>query len=320
METRPFWRDVFSLEDSATPEVLRRSLKFVFISLVVCAIDAIVGHHVDVGIDVAPYEFAGAALGLMLVLRTNAGYERWWEGRKLWGGIVNQCRDLAIGAVAYGPSDPHWRASIVRSTAAFAHVSRRSLRGETDLPEVAALLGDEQARRIAAAEHMPNFVSRTIGDLLRQAREQQGLDSFAFLQIERDRATLIDHIGACERILSAPLPVAYSVHIRRFIFVYLATLPFALQSKITWLSPLVTALVAYPILALDQIGTELQNPFSVHNMGHLPLDEISMKIEKNLLALLEDGHPPHDATSAHPHRKGHDGTRSAPIDGSGATA
>ena len=286
-DPRRFWRDAFALKGSGTPEVLRRVTKFTLISLVIWLFHKWPATP-PLSIEVAPFEFAGAVLGLLLVLRTNAGYERWWEGRKLWGGILNQARDLAIASLAYGPPDPQWRASIVRRTVAFAHVTRHALRGERTIPEVARLLGDDEARRIAGTEHMPNDVNRSIADLLRQARDDQGLDAFAFLQIDRDRATLIDHLGGCERILSAPLPRVYSINIRRFIFLYLATLPFALLEQLDWLTPVITFLVAYPILALDQIGIELQNPFNTTNMGHLPLDEICAKIEKNLLALLEE--------------------------------
>jgi putative membrane protein len=280
-----FWREVLILDGSLIPIVLLRVVKFTLFAILVSAIH-FWPNDIRLAIDVAPLEYAGAVLGVLLVLRTNAGYDRWWEGRKLWGGIVNQCRDLAIAALAYGPPDPRWRAAIVRSTAAFAHVARRSLRGERTLPEVARLLGDAEAQRIAGAEHMPGYVSQLIADLLRQAREQQGMDSLAFLQVDRDRAALIDHIGGCERIQSAPLPRLYSIHIRRFIFLYLVTLPFALLKMVEWLTPVIMFLVSYPILALDQIGVELENPFSAQRMGHLPLDELTTKIEANLLALL----------------------------------
>src|SRR3954454_12305781 len=100
--------------------------------------ESIIGHRL--ALEEAPYEVAGAALGLLLVFRTNAGYERWWEGRKLWGGIVNQSRSLALTALAHGPDDLDWRSRLVRWTAAFGHVSRRSLRRETDLPELIHLI------------------------------------------------------------------------------------------------------------------------------------------------------------------------------------
>ena len=115
------------------------------------------------------------------------------------------------------------------------------------------------------------------------------MDGFAFIQIDRERALLIDHIGACERIVKTPLPRAYSINIRRFIVFFLLTLPFSLLHLLDndWLVPFITMLVAAPLLALDQIGVELQNPFSTSNLSHLPLDDISAGIERNLLAALQ---------------------------------
>jgi putative membrane protein len=244
-----------------------------------------------IGLEIAPFEVAGAGavLGVLLVFRTNAGYDRWWEARKLWGGIVNQSRNLAISALSYGPVGDGWKDNFVRWTAAFAHVARTSLRGEPVPPEVGALVGPRGADQIAAAGHCPSFVALKLGTLLREARDKSQLDGFTFLQLDRERATLIDHIGACERILKTPLAKVYSIKIRRFIALFLLTLPFALLSRTNsaWLIPVITMLVAYPLISLDQIGIELQNPFKASNLSHLPLDDISKTIEGNLLWLLE---------------------------------
>jgi len=279
-----FWEEAFALNGSITIQVSRNVLIFTVVATLVCVLDWAV-HHIDFNVDVAPYEAAGAVLGLLLVLRTNAGYDRWWEGRKLWGGIVNQCRTLATTALTYGPDDPRWRDDVVRWTAAFAHVTRRSLRGERDIPEVAALIGPEAAERVANARHMPTAVSMQIAALLREGMERVGAPPITFLPAEQSRNTLIDHLGGCERILKSPLPRVYGINIRRFIFLFLATLPFALLARIGWLTPIATLLVAYPILSIDQIGVSLQNPFDAHDIGHLPLDDICQTIESDLLAL-----------------------------------
>jgi putative membrane protein len=283
-----FWHDVFALKQAQSPAVLARVAEFGLFALIVSIVHHYSPEQVDLGIDVAPYEVAGAALGVLLVLRTNSGYERWWEARRLWGGIVNQSRNMAIGVLAFGPADPRWREQVILWTAALPHVFRRSLRGEREMPEVAALLGQVEADRITRAEHMPSYVNERIADLLRQARDERGMDSFSFLEIDRERAALIDHIGGCERILNTPLPRIYAIHIRRFIFLYLATLPFSMLRKTTvlWMPAGVTVLVGYVLLSLDNIGVELQNPFDKENMGHLPLDELTAKNEATLLALL----------------------------------
>ena len=291
-----FWRDAFAVNGSVTLDVLRRILAFGGFATLVCVTDRLTHHRPELEVAVAPYEVAGAALGLLLVLRTNAGYERWWEGRKLWGGMVNRCRHLAVVALAYGPADPAWRQRVIRLVAAFPHAARQGLRGERTLPEVAALLGEEEAARIAAARHMPAAVILAIGGHLRAALDRSGMDRAAFIQADRDLVELLDYVGGCERIRKTPLPRAYVVQIRRFIVLFLAALPFALLKKIEWLTPLVTMFVAYPILALDEIGDALQDPFSPRALNHLPLDDICRTVEGDLMGMASaagpDGAPP----------------------------
>jgi len=287
-----FWQQAFAIQGSITPLVSRYVLSFGLIAAAICVLDWAFEwlFQVQIALEIAPYEFAGATLGLLLILRTNAGYDRWWEARKLWGGIVNQSRNLAISGLAYGPSSPVWRERFIGWAAVFPHVARCSLRNEQPSPEIAVLVGSSNAKRIAASAHMPSFVALSLAELLREACDRYEMDRFAFMQIDRERAMLIDHVGACERILKTPLPLVYAIKIRRFIALFLVTLPFALLHRISsdWLIPLITMMVAYPLVSLDQIGIELQNPFSKANLSHLPLGEISANIEGNLKGLLDE--------------------------------
>jgi len=280
----PFWRELNQIEGSATPYVLWRTLLFGLVALVVTVIE-MVPLLPTLAIPMAPYEAVGVAMGALLVLRTNAGHERWWEGRRLWGGITNQCRAIVVTALSCGPDDSEWKRRIVSWTVAFAHVSRRSLRNERTLPELVPLVGTVKAKRIASVEHMPSAVALEIGSLLREGLEL-GMDRLAMLRALEERDKLIDHIGGCERILKTPLPMAYSIQIHQFIFVFLVALPFGILLKVGWLTPLVTMMVAFPILALDEIGVELQSPFSPQRLNHLPLDQICENLERNLMALL----------------------------------
>jgi putative membrane protein len=259
--------------------------------------------QIRIGLEVAPFEIVGAALGLLLILRTNAGYDRWWEARKLWGGIVNQSRNLAISALAYGPQDSQWRDEFIRWAAVFPHIARAYLRNQRPGAEVRTLLGPDWSERVANAQNMPSYVALKLAHLLRIACDSHGLDRWAFIQIDKERAQLIDHLGGCERILKTPLPVVYSIKIRRFIFLFLITLPFVLLHRLQseWLIPVLTMLVAYPLLSLDHIGVELQNPFCETNLSHLPLTTISTNIERNLTHLLDEVDVAmSDLTPAHP--------------------
>lgn len=282
---RLFWTEALTVAGSALPLVMPRALLFGLFALAVTAVD-LSTRLPDLNIEITPFEVAGGVLSLLLVLRTNAGYERWWEGRRIWGDIVNRSRNLAVAALGYGPDDPAWRREIVGRTAAFAHAARQSLRGERTAKDLGRLLGDE-AGRVLAAEHMPTAVAGLIADSLRDARDRGGLDGFALLRTDPERGALIDDIGACERIIKTPLPLAYRVEIRRILILFIAAIPFAVVRRLFWLTPIATVMIALPLLAIDKIGTELQDPFSKDSLNHLPLDEICATIEGNLLSMLD---------------------------------
>jgi ion channel-forming bestrophin family protein len=283
---RLFWTEALTVTGSALPLVTPRALLFGVFALAVTAVH----FHPrlpQLNIELTPYEVVGGGLSVLLVLRTNAGYERWWEARRIWGDIVNRSRDLAVAALSYGPDDPAWREPVVRRAAAFCHAARQSLRGEREPEALSRLLGPAEAELVLGAEHMPTAVAGLIGESLRDARDRLGLDGFALLRIDPNRAALIDDIGGCERIMKTPLPLAYRVEIRRILIAFIAASPFALIDRIHWFTPLATVLIAMPLLAIDKIGTELQDPFSKDNLNHLPLDDICTTIEGNLLALLD---------------------------------
>ncbi len=291
-DRRNFWREACSWQGSVSPLVMPYVLTFGLFAWCICIVASLLekNYKINIALEIAPFEIAGAALGLLLILRTNAGYDRWWEARKLWGGIVNQSRNLIIGGLSYGPDDSQWREKFVKWGAVFPHITRCSLRGEKSTPEVIEILGPEEAARVFNSGHMPSYVAWQLAELLREACEVYSMDRFAFLQIDRERAQLIDHLGACERILKTPLPLVYAIKIRRFIALFLFTLPFALLHRMDslLLVPFVTIMVAYPIMSLDQIGIELQNPFSKANLSHLPIGDISNNIQKNLFDLLRE--------------------------------
>lgn len=293
------------MRGSVAPRIFPDVIVFGLLSAAIVYFSRLLTKHYQVNFIVPgrPFEVAGVVLGLLLVLRLNAGYDRWWEARKLWGGIVNQTRNLAIIGLAYGPSEKNWRLSFIQWIASLPHVMRRSLRGEHKLPELANLLTEKQIGWLLTNQHMPNAVSREIASLLAEARKK-GMDGFTFMEAERHRSLLTDHLGGCERILKTPLARSGAIQVRQLIFIFLATLPLALlqdsqgtmfwsmigvgELQLIWLIPIFVMLLAYMLLALDRIGMELQNPFDPQRIDFLPLDSICTTIEINLLELLHD--------------------------------
>ncbi len=300
-----FWLGTFIIRGSVAPRVIGDVLGFgVLTAVIVLAIQRLeMILQVDLSVPATPFEAAGAVLALLLVLRVNAGYSRWWEARVLWGGIVNQTRNLAISGLAYGPKDAIWRSRFVRWLAVFPHVCRRSLREQRNFPELHRLISEESCNWIRKAEHMPDAVSGEIALMLNEARTM-GMDGFAFHSAERQRAQLIDHVGGCERIVKTPLARSGAIQVRQFIFMLLITSPLGLMQDLrteprdllllhqnisqVWIVPLYVMLLAYPLLSLDRIGMELQNPFSTARIDFLPLDSICTTVERNVLELLHD--------------------------------
>lgn len=234
---------------------------------------------------VTPFEYTGAVLGLVLVFRTNAGHERWWEARKLWGAITNQIRNLVLMTWNYGETNSQWRDEMTKWLITFAFAHKESLRFQKNFDELKDLLSAHEIAVLQNAPHIPLFVSDKIAALLEQARFTQQIDLFTFAEFEKQRAALIDSIGGNERILKTPMPLVYAIKARRFILIYLLLLPFSLIEEAKMMSPLIAILVAYPLLSLDRIGIELQNPFARKNLSHLPLTTICNGIKSSALAL-----------------------------------
>lgn len=290
------------LRGSVTPRVVADVAIFGLIAFAVVLGQEVATHNwkMSLAVPVGPFEAIGAVLGLLLVLRTNAGYDRWWEARKLWGGIVNQCRSIATEAAAYGPDDVAWQRRFFRWTAALPYCVRDSLRGRSESEDVRRILGPE-AEEVSAARHGPGVIFAQLSAMLRTALND-GLHANAFHTMEENRRRLIDHLGGCERIRTTPLARSSAIQVRRFILLFLITLPFALLrnfpyeqfantvfglrfSTSVFLVPLFVMLVSYPLLSLERIGMELQNPFDTRRLDHLPLDRICETIERNLIEL-----------------------------------
>ena len=282
-ESKSFFATALTWKGSAAPRILKRVGVTAVYAAVVCLVESMFPKF---GISITPFEYSGAILALVLVLRVNAGHDRWWEARKIWGEIVNQSRNLALVVYSYSENKDERVAALLRWVAAWPHVMRESLRREKSLKEVAAIVGEKEAENVRNAEHMPLYVGIKIAHLLAELRKQN-LDSFAFHRAETERSQLINEIGACERIRNTRMPLVLAIKTRRFILLFLLLLPLALVDRVGWLTPLVVALTSYPFFSLDEIGAELQNPFSTRNLSHLPLDGICKTITGNVLALMK---------------------------------
>ena len=281
-----FLRSAFAIQGSVTPRVM----KLVFFSVLYAAFVSLLhAYFLWVSVPISPFEYAGLIMGLILVFRINAGYDRWWEARKIWGDIVNTSRNFATLCIAYPKKTPKKEIkALVSYIIALPYLMKNHLRSNKSTHEIEDLLDKKTYQTLQNQSHKPNFISQKIAEALARLVASGELDHFAFLQAEKNRAALINSQGACERILKTPMPFVMAIKSRRFIFLFLLMLPIALAEYSLFLNLLVTMLVSYALLSLDQIGIELQNAFSNVSLSHLPLDTICQNIHSDLDELLEN--------------------------------
>ncbi len=232
------------------------------------------------------HSLVGLALGLLLVFRTNASYDRYWEGRKLWGGIVNETRNLIRSASVLLRGDRDLVVELTRWTAIFPYAAARGLRGQTGLGPLAASLPPADVAMVDQAQHAALAVAMRITAVLNRARGRGLISDIIYTSLDQNTQQLVGYLGGCERIRKTPLPFAYVVHLRRALVMYCYTLPFALVSSYGWYTILDVLLVSYVFFGIEEIGVEIEGPFGDDD-NDLPLDDICETIHRNVYAIAE---------------------------------
>jgi ion channel-forming bestrophin family protein len=282
-----WFRLLFVWRGSVLPQLLPR-LALIF----ALSIAAIFMHdHMrdyPIGLGTPPFALVGIALAVFLGFRNSASYERWWEGRKLWGGLLNTSRALARQALCL--THPHDRAQAHRFLAALgalAHALRHQLRGSDALADLAPRLPPELHARVAVAQYKPALILLWLGEWVGERRREGALDGYATLAMEHNLNALSDAIGGCERLLATPLPFSYSVMIHRTIYLVCVLLPFGLVDGAGLLTPLFSLLVAYAFMALEAIAAQIEDPFGMEE-NDLALNTLCDAIEAALHDMAAD--------------------------------
>lgn len=220
----------------------------------------------------------GFVISLLLVFRTNTAYDRWWEGRKLWGILTNISRNLAIKLNAYVKNDED-RAFFRLMIPNFAFALKNHLRENEDFHELDPILD------LKRDKHLPNQIASKIFDRLGDLQEQKKLSGDQMLILNEEFRTFTDVCGACERIKNTPIPYTYSVFIKKFIFLYVITLPLGWVYNLGYFIIPVVIFILYAFTSLEIIAEEIENPFGT-DADDLPIDQICHNIRKHVSEIL----------------------------------
>lgn len=241
-------------------------------------------HEAQFQSTTAMHSLLGIVLGLFLVFRTNSAYDRWWEGRKLWGGMVNSTRNLALKFDAYlGRPDPENRSFFARMIPNFIIASKEHLRRGVVMDELD--LTSEEAAEILTHKHKPNKISGMMYNRANKLYKAGALTGDHLINLDKELKDLIDLMGACERIKSTPIPYSYSMFLKKFIFIYVVTLPFGFVTLSGYMTIPIVILIAFVILSVELIAEEIEDPFG-RDVNDLPTDELATKIRDNVREIL----------------------------------
>ena len=231
---------------------------------------------------IAIYSLIGFVLSLLLVFRTNTAYERWWEGRKKWGEIVNDTRNLSIklSAILTEKEDKAFFKNMLPN---FAFASKEHLRKGVNFDELT--LTKEQFELLISKKHVPLAICEMMYIKLIELKRATRITEEEFIILDKNLNALMDSIGACERIKNTPIPVSYSLFIKKFIFIYVMTLPLAFVVQFGYFSALIATFVFYVLVSMEVLAEEIEDPFG-NDESDLPTDTLSERIKINVEEVL----------------------------------
>jgi putative membrane protein len=222
------------------------------------------------------HSMLGFVISLLLAYRTNTAYDRWWEGRKLWGSLVNNSRNLAlkIAVILESEIDRHFFQKVIPL---YAHILQKYLADD----EAGLVLFEGLDLDIDHTKHKPNQVAKMLFKKTDELYKSGKISGHQLLYLNTELQSFTDVCGACERIKNTPIPYSYSAFIKKFIFFYVMTLPFSYTFILSYYVIPVVVFIFYVLASLELIAEEIEDPFG-NDANDLPTEKIAANIKKHV--------------------------------------
>lgn len=224
------------------------------------------------------HSLLGFVLSLLLVFRTNTAYDRWWEGRKLWGKLVNDTRNFAIKITIILADDKESADQIAKYLKFFPHLLAKHLSQESTR---LALDEDYSEIKNSLKNHGPNDLIIQLTEKLYQLKKEGKISDVEMLYLDTQLTGFLDVCGGCERIKNTPIPYSYSSFIKKFIILYVLALPIAYVINLGLFMIPLTVFVYYVLMSLELIAEEIEDPFN-NDENDIPMETIAQNIERNV--------------------------------------
>lgn len=287
IRTKEHWfRMLFVWHGSVLPQLLPRLLVLFMLSLAIVYFHGAI-FSFKVPLNPTPLTLFGFVLALFLGFRNNASYDRFWEGRKLWGALLNVTRSLTRQALTLGngAANDARVLDFVQMLTALTYALKHQLRNTPAEEDLRKYLDTTQFNKVAAAKYKPVVLMQLLARWVQQAREENRIDSIQQARFDENLDKLADIIGGCERIISTPIPYSYSVLLHRTVYIYCFLLPFGLVDNLGWLTPFIVVFIAYTFVAFEAIADEIEEPFGT-SANDLALTNMCQVIASTLAELI----------------------------------
>lgn len=250
-------------------------------------------HAFSINIPIAVPTIIGTIISLLLAFKSNQAYDRWWEARIVWGGIVNDSRTLLRQVIAFY-KDPDFsvqandfKERFARRQSAWCYALAQSLRGKDPIKAISGLLDEQDLRFLKNHKHVPNAILMLHAKDLRKAKDEGRLNTYQQVEIDNTLTRLCDGMGKCERIKNTIFPTTYSMYIRFTLCLFILLLPFGLTDYLGWMQIPVVATIAAACFLIEKMAIHLQDPFE-NRPTDTPMLTISGNIEQNLMQMVHE--------------------------------
>lgn len=286
---------LFAWHGTILPKVFWALMVVIMISAMLVYMAA--RHYVSVPeVPAIGFTIFGVILSIFLSFRNTACYDRWWEGRKLWGALIANARHIIRDSYVLNDSQ---RKVLIYRIMLFTHLLRDRLRKKTDdfgYYQAHVQLSELQWQALLQHLNQPQYILEIVQKDLAGLYKNGQITDIIYCALTKHTIALGDIHAGCDRISSTPLPFSYSVLLHRAVYSFCFILPFSLESSLGIWTPVIVALIAYLFLGLDALSAELEEPFGEQE-NDLALDSIVRSIEREMLDSLGADLPP--AVEAH---------------------
>ena len=232
------------------------------------------------------FSLLGIVLGLLLVFRTNTSYDRWWEGRRIWGSLVDASRNMALKLNAYLPEeDVDSRDFFSKMIPNYFFALKEHLRNGVKFEELEVQPNSTLINDLKTTNHIPNRINALIFMRINQLASDKKISQEQLLTLDKLADVFTSAVGGCERIKNTPMPKSYSKHLDRFVLLYTVILPFGFMHDLGWWAIPTIMIIYFALEGIKTIGEEIEDPFGT-DANDLATDAISNNARNNVKEIL----------------------------------